>query len=141
MTTKKISAILTIGVASSILSLSLASAMEMMDATNTSMKDTMKNKDTMMDKMDNTMKKSVTTSDDMMMYEKINPMSSKEDITKIQMMLVEKGHLVMPKGVAYGYYGKLTKAAYAKYKKTSMTMKGDSMMKTDTMEKDTMMTH
>ena len=141
MTIKKIGSVLAVGVAISILSVSFTSAMEMngqVDASmkkETMMKDDMKKGDTMMDEG---MKKGDMKSSDMTMYEKITPTSSQEDITKIQMMLVEKGHLVMPEGVAYGYYGKRTKAAYAKYKKTSM-MKDGTMMKTDTMKKETMM--
>ena len=142
MTIKKASSIIVVGIASGIISLPFVSAVEMNDQMGAPMKketmmmkDDMKKADTM---MDDGMKKSAMASDSMMMYEKITPVSSKEDITKIQMMLVEKGHLVMPEGVAYGYYGKRTKAAYAKHKKMSM-MKDAGMMKTDTMKKDSMM--
>jgi uncharacterized surface protein with fasciclin (FAS1) repeats len=48
-------------------------------------------------------------------YSKINHKSGKSEIVKLQKMLVEKGHLKMPKGVAYGFYGKATRAAVAKH--------------------------
>src|SRR3989344_9478170 len=37
------------------------------------------------------------------------------EVTAIQQMLVAQGHLVMPAGVAMGYFGSLTKAAVAKW--------------------------
>ncbi|TSC65745.1 MAG: Uncharacterized protein G01um101477_350 [Candidatus Doudnabacteria bacterium Gr01-1014_77] len=37
------------------------------------------------------------------------------DVTALQEMLVSGGHLVMPAGAAYGYFGGLTKAALIKY--------------------------
>jgi hypothetical protein len=37
------------------------------------------------------------------------------DVTALQQILVNSGHLVMPAGVAYGYFGSLTKAAVIKY--------------------------
>ena len=37
------------------------------------------------------------------------------DVTALQTWLVNKGVLVMPNGVAYGYFGSLTKSALAKY--------------------------
>ncbi|MCL4403872.1 peptidoglycan-binding protein, partial [Patescibacteria group bacterium] len=37
------------------------------------------------------------------------------DVTALQQMLVAQGDLSMPAGVAYGYFGGLTKAALAKY--------------------------
>ena len=37
------------------------------------------------------------------------------DVTALQQALVAEGHLVMPAGVAYGYFGSLTKAAVIKY--------------------------
>ena len=37
------------------------------------------------------------------------------DVVALQKVLVEGGHLVMPKGVSYGYFGSLTKAAVIKY--------------------------
>jgi uncharacterized surface protein with fasciclin (FAS1) repeats len=61
-------------------------------------------------------------------YAKITSHSTKAEITKLQKMLVEKGHLKMPKGVAYGRYGKLTKAAVAKH---AGMMKGATMAKKD----------
>ena len=125
--------------AGAVLSVTSLSAMEMMDhGTSSMMKDDMKKSsvmihDTMM--KDDSTKKSAMVVSDMMMLEKVTSMSSKEDITKVQMMLVEKGHLVMPEGVAYGYYGKRTKAAFTKYKKMGMMMKDNGMMH-DTMMKD-----
>ncbi len=41
--------------------------------------------------------------------------SEGEDVTKLQTALVAKGFLKIPKGAAYGYFGKLTKEALAKY--------------------------
>lgn len=133
--------------AGAVLSVTSLSAMEMMDkGTSSMMKDDMKKSGVMMhDTMmkDDSMKKSATVASDMMMLEKVTAFSSKEDIAKVQMMLVEKGYLVMPEGVAYGYYGKRTKAAFTKYKKMSMMMKDgmkkDAMMKDTMMKKDTMM--
>ncbi|KKU88968.1 MAG: hypothetical protein UY20_C0019G0009 [Candidatus Yanofskybacteria bacterium GW2011_GWA1_48_10] len=37
------------------------------------------------------------------------------EVTALQQMLVAQGHLVMPTGVAMGYFGSLTKAAVAKW--------------------------
>lgn len=72
-------------------------------------------------------------------YEKMSKMSSRKDITKLQMMLVEKKYLVMPQGAVYGSYGEKTKMAHAKYK-SSMMMKDDNMMKKDgSMKEDGMM--
>lgn len=45
----------------------------------------------------------------------LNVGSEGEDVNKLQTSLVAKGFLKMPKGVAYGYFGKLTKEALAKY--------------------------
>ena len=122
------------------ISTSGAFAMDMMDhGTSSMMKDDMKKGDSMVHTtmvQDDTVKKSAMVATDMMMLEKVTSMSSKENITKVQMMLVEKGYLVMPEGVAYGYYGKRTKAAFATYKKMSMMMKDGGMMK-----KDEAMTH
>ncbi len=81
--------------------------------------DTMKTSDAMMNKNSS------------MMYDTISMSSSNEDVTKVQMMLVEKGYLVMPHGASYGYYGPLTTKAYAKYKNATM-MKADMMKKEDT---------
>ena len=106
--------------------MSFAYGMDMADgmASSSMMKDDMKTSGVMM--------KNDTMSNDSTMYEMVMPTSKKTDITKLQMMLVEKGYLMMPQGVSYGYYGNLTKKAYAKYKKMSM-------MKKDTMGHDTMM--
>lgn len=41
--------------------------------------------------------------------------STGSDVTALQQMLVAQGHLVMPAGVAYGYFGSLTKAAVMKW--------------------------
>lgn len=41
------------------------------------------------------------------------------DVTGLQTWLVAKGYLTMPKGVAYGYFGGLTKAALQKYQKAN----------------------
>ncbi|MEK7520919.1 MAG: peptidoglycan-binding protein, partial [Patescibacteria group bacterium] len=41
--------------------------------------------------------------------------SKGDDVTALQSFLESKGHLVMPQGVAKGYFGNLTKAALAKY--------------------------
>ena len=157
MKVKNIGSVLLVGMVSSIVTLSFVSAMDMnsqtdmqikidtikkdtmvsdsMKKTDSMMIDSMKNSETM---MDTSMKKNTMIANDMMMLEKVTPMSRREDISKLQMMLVEKGHLVMPEGVAYGYYGRLTKAAYTKYKKMSMMMKDDVTMKKDTMVSDSM---
>src|SRR3989344_8768553 len=37
------------------------------------------------------------------------------EVTALQQVLVAQGHLVMPTGVAMGYFGSLTKAAVAKW--------------------------
>lgn len=130
----------------SLLTISGASAMEMTTGGDTMMKDKMSTsttmmKDTMMkdtmakDAMSTTMMDKGMMSHDM--YDTISNKSPKADITKVQMMLVKEGHLVMPRGVAYGYYGRLTTAAFKKYKNATMMMK-DSMQK-DSMKGDTMM--
>lgn len=89
--------------------------------------------------------KNITEGDDM--YSTITTKSSREDIAKLQMMLVEKGHLIMPTTATPGYYGPLTMKAFKKYKKTIMmkdiskkngAMMNDSMKK-DTQPKDSMM--
>ena len=41
--------------------------------------------------------------------------STGAEVTALQQFLVSKGNLVMPAGVAYGYFGALTQAALAKY--------------------------
>lgn len=41
--------------------------------------------------------------------------STGSQVVALQQMLVAQGHLVMPAGVAYGYFGSLTKAAVAKW--------------------------
>jgi hypothetical protein len=123
--------------ASSFLSLTIVSAMEMATGTGM-MKDTM---------MNNEMKKNMMTTDtsmmndhgdmkegtkmmpEVMMYDKVMSTSKKEDISKLQMTLVEKGYLTMPRGVAYGHYGALTKTAYKKYKSGTL-MKSESKMET-----------
>jgi len=66
-------------------------------------------------------------------YETITPTSNSADIAKLQMKLVEKGHLMMPQGVPFGYYGPMTKAAYAKYTMTSGMKESGTMQKADTM--------
>jgi len=46
------------------------------------------------------------------------PMKLKDtglEVTKLQKFLVDKGHLVMPQGVSYGYYGSLTREAVYKF--------------------------
>jgi 5-bromo-4-chloroindolyl phosphate hydrolysis protein len=107
-------------------------AMEMM-ATGTIMKDDMmKTGAVIMDKKidDKMMKKEMMMEDTDYMMIKSN--SGRTEVTKLQKMLAEKGYLKMPKGVAYGYYGKLTKAAFTKYSDSKMMMKAtDTMMKTN----------
>jgi hypothetical protein len=41
--------------------------------------------------------------------------SSGSDVTALQQILVSKGYLTMPVGVAYGYFGSLTKSAVARW--------------------------
>lgn len=41
--------------------------------------------------------------------------STGSEVSALQQMLVAQGHLVMPAGVAYGYFGPLTQAAVAKW--------------------------
>ena len=41
--------------------------------------------------------------------------SSGSEVVALQQMLVAQGHLVMPAGVAYGYFGPLTQSAVAKW--------------------------
>ena len=41
--------------------------------------------------------------------------SKGSEVTELQMLLVAQGHLVMPVGVSYGYFGSLTKAALASW--------------------------
>ena len=72
------------------------------------------------------------------MYDMTNSKSKKEDIKTLQMMLVAKGYLKMPMGATHGYYGNLTKKAFAKYKNAKMMMK-DDIMKKDMMNTNTMM--
>lgn len=45
--------------------------------------------------------------------------SSGSDVTALQQILVSKGYLTMPAGVAYGYFGGLTKAAVARWQAAS----------------------
>jgi len=45
--------------------------------------------------------------------------STGADVVKLQTYLVSKGYLVMPAGVAMGYFGSLTKSAVAKYQAAS----------------------
>ena len=45
--------------------------------------------------------------------------SKGDDVTALQTVLVSKGHLVMPSGVAMGYFGNLTKAAVAAWQAAS----------------------
>ncbi len=137
--------ITTLGAAA--LAITLTSAMEMTPTT-TMMRDEMK-KDTMasvtmmkddkmMDKkMDDKMKMTEEAMKMEMMYESTNSKSKKADIEKLQMMLIEKGYLKMPKGSTKGYYGNLTKKAVMKYKAAKMMMKDE--MKKDTMASGTMM--
>jgi hypothetical protein len=73
--------------------------------------------------------------DKMMMPEemmmKINKNSPKEDVVKLQEMLIKKGHLKLKKGTKLGNFGPATTAALLKHKK--MMMKdGDKMMGTGT---------
>jgi hypothetical protein len=127
------------GILFSLTSLSLAYAMDMTkDMTSNDMmkKDatgTMMIKEGTTSMMHNAMQEGMVNYDSGMMT------SKKEDISKLQMMLVDKGFLTMPKGVSYGYYGPRTKMAYKKYK-SSMMMKsesGSAMMKaTGTMMMD-----
>jgi hypothetical protein len=97
----------------------------------------MKGGDAIMDKT--MMKTDMEKTDDMNMYVSVMPPSKKVDIAKLQMILEEKGYLMMPKGVSYGYYGVLTKAAFKKYKSSAMMMKTDNgaamMSATDSMMK------
>ena len=79
--------------------------------------------------------------------------SSKGDgVVWLQNWLETKGYLVMPEGVAKGYFGNLTKMALAKYQgeaglpstgyygpMTRAKLKGMMDMSKDTMKKDTMM--
>ena len=85
----------------------------------------------MMDQMD----------DGLMM--KIDKNSSKEEIMKLQEMLIKKGHLKIKKGARLGFFGPATMKALEMHKKMSMKMMHDDkmMMATGTMMKatDTMM--
>lgn len=125
-------------------SLYLVSAMEMHDMATTSMK-----KNMIPATVDHTsMNKEMAASPEVFMYNNVTMTSSKEDIVKLQMMLVEGGYLIMPKNTAYGFYGPRTKKAFAMFKKSSMvkdssmmkmdTSKAGAMMKDDMMKKDTM---
>ena len=140
--------ITTLGAAA--IAISLTSAMEMtsttsmitkdMIATTTMMKDDKMMDIKMMDKkmddkmMDGKMKMTEEAMKIEMMYESTNSKSKKADIEKLQMMLIEKGYLKMPKGSTKGYYGNLTKKAVMKYKAAKMMMK-DEMKKDDKMMK------
>jgi hypothetical protein len=149
--------------------ISLTSAMEMMDATSSMMK----KDDGMMMKKEHTMKnaKTMMEGDDMhssMMGDDSLPIinlgmgSRGDEVTKLQKYLVKNGLLTMPEGVAYGYFGQATKKGIMMYqasmgvektgyfgpktrtkhmeKKSSSMMKKDDMMKKDeTMMKDDMM--
>jgi hypothetical protein len=107
------------GIILSMITVSAVGAMEMM-ATDTMMKDKMV--DTKMMFNDE-------------MYMAITNKSKRDDVTKLQMMLVEKGYLKMPKMASYGYFGPLTSKAMMKYKDAKMMMKDDKMMSTGTMMK------
>jgi hypothetical protein len=149
------------------LSISLTSAMEMMDATSSMMK-----KDDGMMKKEHMMKntKTMMEGDDMhssMMDDDSLPLvnlgmgSRGDEVAKLQKYLVKNGLLTMPEGVAYGYFGQATKKGMMMYqasmgvektgyfgpktrtkhmeKKSSSMMKKDDMMKKgDTMMKDDM---
>ncbi len=45
--------------------------------------------------------------------------STGTDVTALQQVLVDQGYLKMPKGVAYGYFGQLTKEALAAWQKAN----------------------
>jgi hypothetical protein len=118
------------GILLSLTSLSFVSAMDTMPNDAMMKKDTMGTvtqvnamADTMPEKMSN---KTTMTSGDTSVYTTIMPSSKKEDISKLQMMLVNKGYLSMPYGVSYGYYGMRTKAAFKKYMSMSMMKSGTS---------------
>lgn len=119
--------------------------------------DSMMQKDTMTSTGDSMMKKDVMVSGDSMTYEEDLWFGSRGDkVVMLQTLLEEKGLLMIPAGVAKGYFGPLTKAAVMKYqtmlgvkstgyygpltraatkamtqKDGAMTSKGDSMMKKD----------
>lgn len=117
------------------------SVMMKKENTDTAMKVDMMKVDTMkagVMKKDSMLDKATMAQSDTTMYTKVSSSSKKEDITKLQRMLVEKGYLSMPKDVSYGYYGMRTKVAFKKYISASMMMKdvknADTTMKaTDTM--------
>ncbi len=56
-----------------------------------------------------------TTGAGMMFTSDLTIGSTGAEVTALQQWLVSKGYLVMPAGVAYGYFGPLTQSALAKY--------------------------
>jgi hypothetical protein len=127
MTTYKLATVAALAVTS----VTMAFAMDMMgDASSSMIKDSMMEKNQMDSGMmkvnpSSAMKENSMVADDMSM---VTMSSAKSSITKLQMMLVDKGYLIMPHGVLYGYYGPLTRAAYGKYKNATMTKKDTGMM-------------
>lgn len=120
--------------------------------------DSMTQKDTMTGTGDSMMKKDAVMSGDTMTHEEDLFFGSRGDkVVTLQMLLEEKGLLMIPAGVAKGYFGPLTKAAVMKHqtmlgvkstgyygpltraamkvmmqkKDGAMMNKGDSMMKKD----------
>ncbi|MCL5006532.1 MAG: peptidoglycan-binding protein [Patescibacteria group bacterium] len=45
--------------------------------------------------------------------------STGADVTALQQMLISSGYLKMPSGVAYGYFGQLTREAVAAWQKAN----------------------
>jgi hypothetical protein len=115
------------GVIFSLSSLSFLQAMEMTEGNmiNREATGTMMMQESASAKMGRTMQDGVLGENSVMAT------SKKSDIIKLQMILVTKGYLIMPKGVSYGYYGPRTKMAYNKYKVGMMMKSGTdtSMMK------------
>ena len=91
------------------MSLALASSAFAMETTGTAMQgDSMMKKDEIMMKGDSMMKSDSVMSSGAMMG------ASGADVVSLQMVLEDKGYLMIPKGVAKGYFGSLTKVALMK---------------------------
>lgn len=122
---------ITVSLLACTLSLTTLSAMEMTTATGSMMKDTMLGETMMKKEMkeeimktDVIMKKEVMTADANMMKTTMYPSinlghgSRGEHVIALQNFLIEKKFLVLPVGVAMGYFGGMTKKALIKYQES-----------------------
>ncbi len=123
-----------------------ATGTTMVSATGTMMKDDhmMATGTKMMEHMDKKMDKMVEKMEDKKMLTeaealKINSLSGKAKIEALQLMLIEKGYLKVPKGTKLGFYGAMTKKAHLKMKGMMMKMDAKMMKDDKMMHEDKMM--